>query len=130
MPLVPKKIRDDRGFTTIELLIVIVILSILVTIALPGYLSFRQRADDSAAKTSIRNIVPAVVLFNGDHRSGYTGMTTTALKVAYGYDVKKVSIFSTTTSSYCLKSRIGIRVWYKGGPGGSITQTKPTPACP
>jgi prepilin-type N-terminal cleavage/methylation domain-containing protein len=130
MPPLLKRIGDDRGFTLIELLIVIVIFSILVTIAMPSYLSFRQRANDSAAKTSIRNVVPAVVLYNGDHKSGYTGMTTTGLKVAYGFDVKKVSIFLPTKTSYCLKSRVGVQVWYKGGPGGDLTKVKPTPACP
>ena len=130
MPPAAKRIRDDRGYTLVELLIVVVIFSILVTIALPGYLSFRERANDSAAKTAIRNINPAVVLYNGDHKTGYTGMTTTGLKVAYGFDVKKVSIFLATKSTYCLKSRVGVQVWYKGGPAGAITTTKPAGVCP
>jgi prepilin-type N-terminal cleavage/methylation domain-containing protein len=125
-----RQFRNEQGFTLIELLIVIVILSILLMIALPGYLSFRTRANDSAAKSAIREVVPAVVLFNGDHKSGYVGLTTTALKTGYGFDVKKVSIFLPTATSYCLKSRVGISVWYKGGPAGDITSTKPTPACP
>src|SRR4051794_6039402 len=130
MPPAIKSIRAEQGFTLIELLIVIVIFSILLTIALPGYLSFRVRANDSAAKTAIRNIGPAVVLYNGDHKSGYTGMTTTGLRVAYGFDVKKVSIFLATKTTYCLKSRVGVQVWYKGGPGGSPTTPKPAGTCP
>jgi type IV pilus assembly protein PilA len=130
MPPARKRIGQEHGFTLIELLLVIVIFAILVTIAMPAYLSFRQRANDSAAKTAIRNIQPATVLYNGDHKSGYTGMTTTKLKQDYNYDVKTVSIFLTTKSTYCLKSRVGVRVWYKGGPSGTVTQTKPTPTCP
>jgi type IV pilus assembly protein PilA len=130
MPPAIKSIRAEQGFTLIELLIVIVIFSILLTIALPGYLSFRERANDSAAKSAIRNIQPAVVLYNGDHKTGYTGMTTTKLKQDYAYDVKRVSIFLANKTTYCLKSRVGIRVWYRGGPGGDITQTKPAGICP
>src|SRR4051794_14982009 len=130
MPPAPKRIQDDQGYTLVELLIVVVIFSILVTIALPSYLSFRERANDSAAKTAIRNLVPAAVLYNGDHKTGYTGMTTTKLKLDYAYDVKRVSIFLANKTTYCLKSRVGVRVWYKGGPGGTITTTKPAGVCP
>jgi type IV pilus assembly protein PilA len=126
----PNRLGSEHGFTLIELLIVVVMLSILVMIALPSYLSFRQRADDSASKSAIRTIVPALVLYNGDHRSGYSGVTTTKLRQSYGFDAKHVSIFLATQASYCLKSQVGLKAWYKGGPGGSITSTKPTPACP
>lgn len=46
-------IRDERGFTTIELLIVSLILGILTAVAVPEYLSLRDRANKGAASASI-----------------------------------------------------------------------------
>ena len=49
-----RKMRDENGFTLIELLVVIIILGILLAIAIPSYLSFRGRANNSAAQANIR----------------------------------------------------------------------------
>jgi type IV pilus assembly protein PilA len=46
--------RREAGFTLVELMVVVMILSILMAIAIPTFLGMRERAQDDAAKASVR----------------------------------------------------------------------------
>lgn len=50
----------QEGFTLVELLIVIIILALLATIGIPTFLGQRQRAQDAAAYTLVRNALTAM----------------------------------------------------------------------
>ena len=47
--------KEDGGFTLIELMIVVLIVAILIAIAIPTFLGQRKEAEDSAAKSNLRN---------------------------------------------------------------------------
>ena len=68
--------KEESGFTLIELLIVLVIIGILLAIAVPSYLGFKDRANKTAAQANVRSAIPAVEAYYAD-TGHYTNMATT-----------------------------------------------------
>jgi type IV pilus assembly protein PilA len=53
------RLNDEEGFTLIELMVVVLIIAVLVAIAVPSFLGFRNRAQDRAAQANLRNALLA-----------------------------------------------------------------------
>jgi len=111
--------ESEGGFTLIELLVVIIIIGILLAIAIPSYLKFRDRANESAAKANVRAAIPAVEAYYADNNT-YAGMTLAGLQASYDAGVKNISFGTLSASSYCLQSTVGQATFNKNGPSADI----------
>jgi type IV pilus assembly protein PilA len=71
-----REMKEEDGFTLIELMVVVLIIAILIAIALPTFLGLRQRAQDRAAQSNLRNGMAAAKAFYTDNET-YTGFDNT-----------------------------------------------------
>jgi prepilin-type N-terminal cleavage/methylation domain-containing protein len=142
--------HDESGFTLLELLNVLIIMSILLSIALPEYVSFKDKAAKAAAQSNVKTTVNAVMSYSLDNfpgskndpnatttDSGYTGMTITALKT-YDANIKSnvyvnnsgqpeaagVTARATLdTTRFCVYSLVGRWYGYQLNTDGAIKST-------
>ena len=63
--------RNTKGFSLLELLIVVAIILIIATIAIPSLLKSRQAAQESAAVAQIRTINTAEVTYLSSNQGAY-----------------------------------------------------------
>ena len=111
-----RRLGRDEGFTLIELLIVIVIIGILLAIAVPSYLGFKDRANNRAAESDLREAIPSAEAFYSDNGT-YSGMKFTSLQNIDSGISTAVGVATAGATSYCLTATVGGKIWSVKGPG-------------
>jgi type IV pilus assembly protein PilA len=138
--------KDDEGFTLIELLVVVVIIGVLVAIAVPVYLNYREGAADKSAQSDVRGAISAIEQFYTDNNNAYptgpsgtkqtasfaltttvagstaTGKVTLSAKTELYYVAPAAG---TTTYKICAKNTGGSGAFYlyDSSAGGSVSKT-------
>jgi len=86
--------NEESGFTLVELTIVLLIMGILLTIAVPSYLSFKDKAYKQAARSDVAEANRAIISYGADNYpnapSDPNGVTTDN-----GYDNITLGLLST-----------------------------------
>jgi prepilin-type N-terminal cleavage/methylation domain-containing protein len=103
--------KNSKGFSLLELLIVVAIILIIATIAIPSLLRSRQAANESAAVANLRTINTAQVTYLSSAAGKYGDLpdliaakllddTFTGTKAGYNYSVN----LDATSSDYTIQA--------------------------
>jgi len=86
---------NRKGFTLVEIMIVVAIIALLAAIAIPNLLSARMTANTAAAKANVRSLSTACETFSTAHSGTYPA------KVGSSSDAGGLYDFISAASGYC-----------------------------
>jgi type IV pilus assembly protein PilA len=118
-------LKQKKGFTLIELMIVIAIIGILAAIAIPQFAAYRVRGFNATAQSDLRNMITAQEAYYADKQTYVAAGDVAGSLSAYGYTRSSnttATIASSNSFTYQMTAThtSGDRTWTIIGPGGSI----------
>ncbi len=90
--------KNKKGFSLVELIIVIAIMVALIAVMAPNFVKYVQKSRDTALKTAAEDFLSSVKVAYGDPDSTYTLPTSTQsyeILIQVDKSTKKLSITST-----------------------------------
>ncbi|PIE56718.1 MAG: pilus assembly protein [Desulfobulbus propionicus] len=115
------RLNNQKGFTLIELMIVIAIIGILAAIAIPNFISYRDKAYCSAAQSDVQTVMGAIADYFADPEN--VTVSKASLNAQKGFtDGSGGSLSNDNT--YTLTATGGTN------PGYRVTVTDATNRCP
>jgi len=98
----------DAGFSLIEVLVVIVIVSILASISIPVFFKQREKAWQAATESALKNAATALNSAAIDRNGSYNGITIPQLVANEGlkYDERDIqlAVAGANQGAYCLSA--------------------------